>query len=94
MYNKNQIKELEAKIAAAIATDGSDETPGVENLINEIAGPGTGLIYRPGPCGIPGSLELAEGYIYDNDGNIVMLDDVTGPATGMIYRDGKLVQAE
>ena len=39
-------------------------------------------------------LELAEGYIFDNDGNVVLLDDVTGPGTGMIYKDGKLVPAE
>lgn len=94
MYNKKDIPELEAKIAAAIAAEGTDETPGVENLINEIAGPSTGLIYRPGSDGKPGNLAIAEGWIFDNSGNIVKLEDVTGPGTGMIYRDGKLVKAE
>lgn len=75
MYNKNQIKELEAKIAAAIATDGSDETPGVENLINEITGPGTGLIYTPGPDGAPGNLKIADGWMADANGNIVPLEN-------------------
>lgn len=94
MYNKKDIATLESKIAAAIAADGSDETPGVENLISEITGPSTGLVYTPGPGGSPGSLHLAEGWIFDNEGNIVKLEDVTGPGTGMIYRDGKLVKAE
>ena len=94
MYNKKDIGLLEAKITAAIAADGSDETPGVENLISEITGPSTGLIYTPGPDGAPGSLHLAEGWIFDNYGNIVRLEDVAGPGTGMVYRDGKLVKAE
>lgn len=79
MYNIKEINELEAKIAAAIAADGSDETPGVENLVSEIASPNTGLIYKPGPDGAPGHLIVAEGWVPDADGNIVKLEDVTGP---------------
>lgn len=94
MYNKKDIGLLEVKITATIASEGGDETPGVEKLINEITGPSTGLVYQPGPGGSPGSLHLAEGWIFDNDGNIVRLEDATGPATGMVYRNGKLVKAE
>lgn len=75
MYNKNQIKELEAKIAAAIKADGSDETPGVEKLVRDIADPSTGLIYKPGPDGAPGHLVIAEGWIADSNGNIVKAED-------------------
>lgn len=94
MYNKNQIKELEAKIAAAIKADGSDETPGVEKLVGNIASPNTGLIYKPGADGAPGHLEIAEGWIVDEHGNIVKLEDVSGPGTGKIYKDGKLADAK
>ena len=79
MYNKNDIPNLEEKIATAIAVDGSDETPGVENLINEFTGPSTGLIYKPGDNGTPGHLIVAEGWIVDNNGNIIKPDDVYGP---------------
>ena len=49
-----------------------------------------GLIYDPNT----GRLKLAEGYIFDNGGNLVLLDNVNNPGAGMIYRDGKLVPAE
>lgn len=94
MYNKKDIPGLMTKIAISIADAGTDETPGIEKMIARITGPNTGLIYKPGPGGTPGNLELAEGWIFDSDGNIVRLEDVTGPGTGMVYRDGKLVKAE
>lgn len=89
-----EIPELEAKIAAAIAADGSDETPGVENLVEEITGPQNGLIYKPGPNGAPGHLVVAEGWAPDAAGNIVKLEDVNGPGTGKVCHDGKIVDAK
>lgn len=78
MYNKKDIPNLEAKIAAAIAEDGSDETPGVEKLVSDIANPGTGLIYKPGENGAPGHLVVADGWMVDGNGNIVSLEN-SGP---------------
>lgn len=75
MYNKKDIPNLEAKIAAAIAEDGSDETPRVEKLIEEIADPSTGLIYKPGENGAPGHLVIADGWMADEKGNIVPLEN-------------------
>lgn len=88
--NKKQIKEFEARIQRAIEEAGTDETPEIERMLQEVTGPGVGLIYNPETR----KLRLANGWIFDNDGNVVRLDDVTGPGTGMIYRDGKLVKAD
>lgn len=90
MINKNKIPEMEAEIQALIAKRGKAECKEVEDLVAVYTGPGTGLVWVEET----GKLELAEGYIFDNDGNVVRLDDVTGPGTGMVYKDGKLVPAE
>ncbi|HIQ73306.1 MAG TPA: hypothetical protein IAA51_02685 [Candidatus Cottocaccamicrobium excrementipullorum] len=90
MMNRNEIPAAEAKIKAEIAKRGTPECKDVEALIDTYTGPATGLVWDEGAE----KLELAEGYIFDNDGNVVLLDDVTGPGTGMIYKDGKLVPAE
>lgn len=94
MYNKKDIPGLMTKIAISIANAGTDEAPGIEKMIARITGPNTGLIYKPGSRGTPGNLELAEGWIFDSNGNIVRLEDATGPATGEIYKDKKLVDAQ
>ena len=90
MINKREIPEMEMKIKAEIAERGTAECKEVEALIDSYTGPATGLVWNEDAE----KLELAEGYIFDNDGNVVLLDDVTGPSTGMIYKDGKLVPAE
>ena len=90
MINKREIPEMEMKIKAEIAERGTAECKEVENLIDIYTGPAVGLTWDEDTE----KLELAEGYIFGNDGNIVLLDDVTGPGTGMIYKDGKLVPAE
>lgn len=79
MYNKNQIAELEIKIADAIKEDGTDESDRVTKLVANIASPNTGLIYKPGINGAPGHLIIADGWIPDKYGNIVKLEDVSGP---------------
>lgn len=94
MYNKNQIAELEARIAAAIKEDGTDESERVTAVVADIASPNTGLIYKPGPDGSPGHLDIAEGWVIAGDGRIVKLEDASGPGTGMVYQDGKLVKAD
>lgn len=94
MYNKKDIPELEAKIAAKIAKEGTDESSIVERFIEEIADPSTGLIYKPGENGAPGHLVIAEGWIFNDAGNIVKLEDAVSPSTGKIYKDGKLVDAQ
>ncbi len=93
MYNKNQITEFEAKIAAAIKEDGTDESQRVEDMVAEITGPQTGLIYTPGPDGAPGTLSPADGWDYDADGNLIDVDRLTGPGTGKVFRDGHIVDA-
>ncbi len=90
MMNRNEIPAAEARIKEAIARMGTPECKEVESLIDNYTGPAVGLIWNEDAE----KLELAEGYIFDNDGNVVLLDDVTGPGTGMIYKDGKLVPAE
>ena len=90
IINKREIPEMEKKIKELIIAEGSDETRKVEELVQRITGPAAGLIYDPNA----GRLKLAEGYIFDNDGNLVLLDNVNNPGAGMIYRDGKLVPAE
>lgn len=90
MINRREIPEMEARIKEMIATEGTDESQKVEALVQRVTGPAAGLIYDPDT----GHLNLAEGYIFDSAGNVVLLDDVTGPGTGMVYRDGKLVPAE
>ena len=90
MMNKNEIPGAEAKIREMIKEMGTAECREVEALIDFYTGPATGLVWEEDTE----KLELAEGYIFDNDGNVVLLDDVTGPGTGMIYKDGKLVPAE
>lgn len=90
MINRREIPAAEAKIKAEIAERGTSECKEVENLIDIYTGPAVGLTWDEDTE----KLELAEGYIFDNDGNIVLLDDVTGPGIGMIYKDGKLVPAE
>lgn len=94
MYNKNQIAELEARIAAAIKEDGTDESERVTAMVADIASPNTGLIYKPGSKGSPGHLDIAEGWAVADDGSIVKLEDAAGPGTGMVYRDGKLIKAD
>lgn len=79
MYNLKDIERLEAEIANAIKAEGSDETPGIESLVGNIASPNTGLIYKPGENGAPGHLVIAEGWIANNNGDIVKLEDVSGP---------------
>lgn len=74
-YNRRDIPKLEAEIKAMIKAEGSDETPGVEELVQNYTGPATGLIYNTKT----GKLELAEGWMFDVNGDIVMLDDITGP---------------
>lgn len=73
MYNKKDIPELEAKIAKKIAKEGTDESSIVERFIEEIADPSTGLIYKPGENGAPGHLVVAEGWMVNEDGNIIPL---------------------
>ena len=90
MINRREIPDLEARSKEMIATEGTDESQKVEALVQRVTGPAAGLIYDPDT----GHLNLAEGYIFDNAGNVVILDDVTGPGTGMVYRDGKLVPVE
>lgn len=90
MINRKEISEMEARIKEMIAAEGTDESQKVEELVQQVTGPAAGLIYDPDT----GCLNLAEGYIFDNAGNVVLLDDVTGPGTGMVYRDGKLIPAE
>lgn len=90
MYNRKDMAELEAKLKEAIDTDGTEKRPDAQKLFSDITGPGTGLIYEYDEQ----KLHLADGWIFDNDGNIVKLDDVTGPGTGMVYKDGQLVPAE
>ncbi len=90
MINRREIPAAEAKIKAKIAERGTAECKEVEALIDTYTGPAVGLVWNEDAE----KLELAEGYIFDDDGNIVPLDDVTGPGTGMIYKDGKLVPAE
>ena len=90
IINKREIPEMEKKIKELIIAEGSDETRKVEELVQRITGPAAGLIYDPNT----GRLKLAEGYILDNGGNLVLLDNVNNPGAGMIYRDGKLVPAE
>ncbi len=88
--NRKEIPEAEVRIKEIIAKMGTSECEEVENLIDIYTGPAVGLTWNEDA----GKLELAEGYIFDNDGNIVPLDDVTGPGTGMVYKDGKLMPAE
>lgn len=88
--NRKEITEAEVRIKTIIAKMGTSECKEVENLIDIYTGPAVGLTWDEDTE----KLELAEGYIFDNDENIVLLDDVTGPGTGMIYKDGKLVPAE
>ena len=88
--NRKEIPEAEVRIKEIIAKMGTPECKEVENLIDIYTGPAAGLTWNEDAE----KLELAEGYIFDNDGNIVPLDDVTGPGTGMVYKDGKLVPAE
>lgn len=90
MINRREIPAAEAKIKAEIAERGTAECKEVEALIDTYTGPAVGLVWIEDAK----KLELAEGYIFDNDGNVVLLDDVTGPGTGMIYKDGKLMPAE
>ena len=90
MIDRKEIAEMEVKIKEMIAAEGTDESQKVEELVQQVTGPAAGLIYDPET----GHLNLAEGYIFDNTGNVVLLDDVTGPGTGMVYRDGKLVPVE
>lgn len=90
MMNKNEIPGAEAKIREMITKMGTAECREVEMLIDSYTGPATGLVWEEDDQ----KLNLAEGYIFDNEGNVVLLDDVTGPGTGMIYKDGKLVPAE
>ena len=79
MYNRRDIPKLEAEIKALIKAEGSDETKSVEDLVSEYTGPSTGLIYNTET----GKLELAEGYVFDANGDVVLLDDITGPGVGM-----------
>ena len=90
MINKREIPEMEMKIKAEIVERGTSECKEVEALIDNYTGPAVGLVWNENSE----KLELAEGYIFDDDGNVVLLDDVTDPSTGMIYKDGKLVPAE
>ena len=78
-YNRRDIPKLEAEIKALIKAEGSDETPGVEALVQEYTGPSTGLIYNTET----GKLELAEGYVFDANGDVALLDDITGPGVEM-----------
>lgn len=89
-YNRRDIPKLEAEIKALIKAEGSDETKAVEDLVAEYVSPNTGLIYNTKT----GKLKLAEGYVFDANGDIVLLDNIANPGTGMIYKDGKLVPAE
>ena len=71
MYNVKDIPKLENKIRLAIEAEGTDETPGIEHMINDIACPNTGLIYKPGENGKVGHLVIANGWKMDDNGNIV-----------------------
>lgn len=74
-YNKRQIPKLEEKIRELIKKEGSDETKKVEEVVQYVTGPNAGLIYDPET----GSLRLAEGWVYDEEENIVPVDEVIGP---------------
>lgn len=78
-YNKRNIPKFEAEIKALIEQEGSDETARVEALVQKYTGPGVGLVYDPET----GKLNLAEGWVFDKNGDIVRLDDITGPGVGL-----------
>ena len=91
MYNVNQIRDLEDKIAKAIYEDGTDESDRVTDMVADIASPNTGLIYHPGPMGQPGKLAVAGGWMADTDGNIRNLEVATGPNGDYLVSNGVLV---
>lgn len=71
MYNKKDIPKLEERIKVLIHQEGTDESEVLEDFLNEIATPKTGLIYKPGENGAPGHLEIADGWTEDKEGNII-----------------------
>lgn len=70
MYNKKDIPMLEEKLVSAAV---GGEIP--QDLMDSITGPGTGLLYDEDSA----KLRLADGWIFDDEGNIVERDSVTGP---------------
>lgn len=74
MYNKNDIPELEKRIKSVVGSDGQATGPDGQRIIDEITGPSTGLIWNQDEH----SLSLADGWIFDDNGDIVNRDTVTG----------------
>lgn len=69
------MKELEARLKEVINTDGTFKEPSADKLLDDITGPSTGMVYEYDEQ----RLHLAEGYMFDENGDIVRMDDVTGP---------------
>ncbi len=76
MYRKKDMPELEAKLKEGINTDGTFKEPWAAKLLDDVTGPSTGLVYEYDEQ----RLHLADGYVFDDDGNIVRRDDATGPS--------------
>lgn len=75
MYNKKDMKKLEEKLKQGINIDGTFKEPWASKLLDDVTGPTTGMIYEYDEQ----RLHLADGYVFDSDGNIVRRDSVTGP---------------
>ena len=69
VLNVKDIERMEKELAEAKGTDG------YESLRDSYEGPDTGLDYDEDT----GKLKIAEGWIADENGNIVPRDEVTGP---------------
>ena len=69
VINVKEIEKMEAELSAAKGTDC------YEKLRDKYEGPGVGLDYDEDT----GKLRIAEGWIADENGNIVPRDEVTGP---------------
>lgn len=93
MIKAEDIKMMEAQLNAAIdeaiASNGTKESPAVDDLMANFTGPGTGLYWDAANR----KLCIAEGHCLDENGYVVDPRDVTGPATGLEYRNGRVVKA-
>ena len=78
--------KINAAIDDAMANNGTQDSPAVDELISYYTGPGTGLYWNTGER----KLCIAKGWCEDEEGNIVDPTACTGPATGLEYRDGKV----
>ena len=69
MYNKKDIARMEVELKESIGG------PNYDTLLQDYTGPGVGLIWDEDT----GKLRLADGWIFDDNGDIVEKDAVTGP---------------